>query len=247
MEKTRITWLNSASSTNSEALRLVETGEASQGTVVATLNQVAGRGQGDSFWESEAGKNLALSIILHPKTIPPSQQFILNQAVSIGVLEGIRKIAKGESFTIKWPNDIYYKASKVAGILIENSILGDKYSLAVVGIGVNLNQERFVSGAPNPISLRNICNREFDIDQSLQIVVDSVWNWYQALLEGNSELVKSEYLKNLLGLEVSRFFRAKGKMFCGAITGLDEYGRLVVKIEGGTSKIFDFKEIEFLH
>ncbi len=242
-----ILWLDSVLSTNSEAFAIIGQGEAREGLVVATLNQVAGRGQGHSSWESEEGKNLTFSIILHPKTIKPSEQFILNQTISLGVLEGVEKISNAGDFLIKWPNDIYFKSSKVAGILIENSIIGDEYSLAVVGIGINLNQEKFASNAPNPISLRNICNVEFDIKQSLQIVIDSVWYWYDFLVKGNCQTVKSKYLQKLMGMGVSRVFRSNRKEFNATITGLDEYGRLVVIMEDGTSGTFDFKEIEFVN
>jgi len=247
MTAKKMIWFESTNSTNSEAFNLIDSGAGENGKVVATLNQTGGRGQGSSSWESEPGKNLTFSIILRPTFIPPAQQFILNQAISLGLRDGVESISKIDGFKIKWSNDIYFDRFKIAGILIENRIIENNLSVSVVGIGLNLNQEKFVSDAPNPISLKNICGKEFDLDESLTKVIGSVFDWYNQLEKGNYEHIKSTYLKYLLGFGVSRQFMANNEKFFGEISGVDKYGRLLVKKSEGKTETFDFKEITFLH
>ena len=69
--------------------------------------------------------------------------------------------------SIKWPNDIYVKNDKIAGILIENSIIGDKIENTIAGIGLNINQNNFVSDAPNPVSLRMVTGKNYDLSNCL--------------------------------------------------------------------------------
>ena len=69
--------------------------------------------------------------------------------------------------SIKWPNDIYVKNDKIAGILIENSIMGEKLEYSVAGIGLNINQEKFLSNAPNPVSLKLITGSDYDLSDLL--------------------------------------------------------------------------------
>ena len=84
--------------------------EQPEGTVVITDYQTAGRGQKGNSWESERGKNLTFSILLHPNHIPPGKQFILSQLISIAIVGVLKKYDR--HFTIKWPNDIYWKEKK---------------------------------------------------------------------------------------------------------------------------------------
>jgi BirA family biotin operon repressor/biotin-[acetyl-CoA-carboxylase] ligase len=242
-----IIWLESAESTNSEAFKLIDKFGVAEGTVVATRNQTLGRGQGKASWESEPGKNLTFSLLLKPRNIHPSKQFIVNQAIALGVREGVEKISQTTGFIIKWPNDIYYASFKVAGILIENKILGNTFEVSVVGVGINLNQEKFFSDAPNPISLNNITGKSFDVENSLRIVVDSIWWWYQNIEKNNAGFIKSSYLKYLLGLGIERQFVSKNTNFSGKIIGLEEYGKLILQLPDGTTNSYEFKEIEFVH
>ena len=98
--------------------------------VVVAEYQTAGRGCGSNTWESERGKNLTFSVLLHPTEIPADCQFRISEAVSVAICETLERCFRplspadsspdsGEQkVTIKWPNDIYVGDRKICGILI---------------------------------------------------------------------------------------------------------------------------------
>ena len=114
--------LNTANSTNEYASEILKEEKLSEGTIIFSLNQTAGKGLGENSWESEKNKNILLSIILYPKFLKVKDQFLLSKAVSLGIANYCKM--ETNHISIKWPNDIYYKNKKLAGILIENSIKG---------------------------------------------------------------------------------------------------------------------------
>ena len=157
---------NELPSTNTEASLLLKSGEQIEGTVIQTDFQSAGKGQAGNKWESEKGKNLLFSIILYPQSISPYDQFLISMTISLGICDFLDRLCTGA--TIKWPNDIYLGNDKIAGILIENSILGTMIETSVAGIGLNINQDNFVSIQPRPISLKMATGKEYSISACLQ-------------------------------------------------------------------------------
>ena len=135
--------------------------------LIYTTYQTAGRGQMGNGWESEPGKNLLLSYLLREPEVNISEMFLLNV---IAAVAAHRTIAEWLSFeqrpmlSIKWPNDIYIGNRKIAGILVENSLSGTKIQHSIAGIGINVNQEQWVSGAPNPVSIKQLTGVRADID-----------------------------------------------------------------------------------
>lgn len=135
--------------------------------LIYTTYQTAGRGQTGNGWESERGKNLLLSYLLREPEVNISEMFLLNV---IAAVAAHRTIAEWLSFeqrpmlSIKWPNDIYIGNRKIAGILVENSLSGTKIQHSIAGIGINVNQEQWVSGAPNPVSIKQLTGVKADID-----------------------------------------------------------------------------------
>ncbi len=148
-------------STNSEAVRLLKESGLPEGAVISAGFQSAGRGQKENKWESEEGKNLLISVILFPINIEPDLQFIISMTISLGICDFLKRHIPASS--IKWPNDIYVNNDKIAGVLIENSIMGSSIEYSIAGIGLNINQEKFTGDAPNPVSLKNITGIDYDI------------------------------------------------------------------------------------
>ena len=143
-------------STNTELARLADEG-APHGTVAIAECQTAGRGQRGNTWESAPGENVTMSVLLHPDGIEPRRQFAISEAVALGVAETLDiYLPAGMRAEVKWPNDIYVGNRKICGILIENRITSTTIERAIAGIGLNVNQELFVSDAPNPVSLRQL-------------------------------------------------------------------------------------------
>lgn len=231
-------------STNSHAIRLLDTERPVEGTIISTAHQTAGRGQPGNKWESEAGKNLLFSVILYPSMIRPVEQFIISMALSLGIHDFLKD--KIQKCTIKWPNDIYAGNDKIAGILIENSLTGPKISYSVAGIGLNVNQTRFLSSAPNPVSMKLITGIDYDTELCLQELARSLDKRYDMLKEGEFRLIKNDYLSSLYRYgEWSRFKDGYG-LFEARITSVLDDGKLILENRQKTGKGYYFKEIEFI-
>lgn len=192
--------------------------------------QTAGRGQTGNSWESEEGKNLLCSILL-----PPDKNlYFLNIAVGVAILRLL-----GEDFTIKWPNDIYYGDKKVAGILVENAIIGNEVKYSIAGIGLNVNQTAFRSDTPNPVSLKQITGKEYDIDALMQRLYEAI----QAVLK---EDVWSEYKDHLYRREGFWPFEDKNGVFEARIEDVLPTGEIVLCDKSGQTRQYGFKQIKFI-
>ena len=164
--------ISSVGSTNSYAMELIGDGKLTEGDVYLTNNQINGKGLGDNLWESEPSSNITLSLVLQPKFVEPANQFILTQIVSLAIVDTINsylisKNSKAE-LKIKWPNDIYIDNCKIAGILFQNYIMGNQISYSIAGIGININQLVFTSGAKNPVSLIHHMDNKYLNENFLQ-------------------------------------------------------------------------------
>src|ERR1044071_3194445 len=118
-------WLEETISTNLAASELVLDSRPADGTAVLAEFQTSGRGQVNSPWESEPGKNLLVSYILYPAFLEPKGLFMLNKALSLGVYDFVKSVpmaGKKKNVFIKWPNDIFFNDKKISGMLIENSV-----------------------------------------------------------------------------------------------------------------------------
>ena len=116
-------------------------------TLVTAEFQTAGRGQIGNSWESESGENLLFSLLIHPQNIKASQQFLISQISALSAKEALEAFTDGLS--VKWPNDIYWHDKKIGGMLIENDLSGHTITNCIIGIGLNINQEKFHSPAPS--------------------------------------------------------------------------------------------------
>ena len=170
--------------------------------------------------------------------MPPNKNlYFLNIAVSVAVIRLI-----GEQFTIKWPNDIYWKDKKLAGILLENAIIGNEVKYAIAGIGLNVNQTEFVSDAPNPVSLKQITGKEQDIDQLMQDLLDAV----HTVLKEPEETIWSEYKAHLYRREGYWPFEDQNGIFEALIDDVLPTGEIVLKDRNNKKRIYQFKQIRYV-
>ena len=131
--------LQQTSSTN-DAILQVATTNSNKGLVLFAEHQTAGRGQRGNRWESAAGKGLWFSILLRPKI-----QINDSGQLTIWAIETISDVIRTEFSiepAIKLPNDVQLRGRKVAGVLVEMRAQQNAPHLAVVGIGINVNQSR---------------------------------------------------------------------------------------------------------
>jgi BirA family biotin operon repressor/biotin-[acetyl-CoA-carboxylase] ligase len=244
MTQFNIYFFDTLNSTNEKLKELLSDGEIPEFSVVVTNFQTAGKGQEGNSWESERGKNLTASILLKPVFLPPDRQFYISKIVSLALADTIRSFdIKAE---IKWPNDIYAGDSKIAGILIENSIMGAGISESIAGIGLNVNQEIFLSDARNPVSMKNIKGREFDVDEVSGVLLKNLKKYYDLLKSGGEKEIDERYFSLLYRREgIFRFKDPKGE-FSASIEDIEPMGFLILKDTRGQKRRYAFKEVEFL-
>ncbi len=224
-------YIKSTNSTNSLMKEMLAKGEWPEGEYFVYAGyQTAGRGQTGNSWESEADKNLLCSILL-----PPDKDlYFLNISVGVAILRVI-----GDDFTIKWPNDIYYGDKKVAGILVENAILGNEVKYSIAGIGLNVNQTTFVSDAPNPISLKQITGKEYNIDALMQKV-------YAKVQETLNEEVWEEYKNHLYRRDGFWKYEDQNGIFEARIIDVLPTGEIVLCDRNGQNRTYGFKQIKYI-
>lgn len=217
-----------------------------EGTMVVVADyQTAGKGCGTNSWESERGKNLTFSMLIHPTDIPASQQFRITEVVSVALCEVLERYLLtvpelAEGLSIKWPNDIYMGDKKICGVLIENRLQGNVIVDSIIGIGLNVNQTEFVSDAPNPVSLRQLLGREIDREALLHDFLETLET------VSSSETTYSAYRNKLFRLGKQAVFSDETGRFEGTIQDVETDGRLLIKDLAGQERRYAFKEVQFV-
>lgn len=237
-------YIDTLTSTNTYASTLLKSETVPEGTIIYTYFQTNGKGQRGNYWESENGKNLLISIIIYPVTIELSQQFIISKAISLALCDFLKE--NDVDACIKWPNDIYVGDDKIAGILIESGLMKGKIENTIIGIGLNINQQIFRSGAPNPVSLSLIKGKEFDLKDCLTKLVSIIDNRYLQLRNNEFLKIDKEYLEKLYRYGELKQFRDKNRTYTGRIVSVDSEGNLLIEDESGAIINYSFKEVEFI-
>lgn len=238
--------LKSVDSTNHYAALLINQQNAVNGMAITAFEQTLGKGQDQNQWESKAGENLTISILVQPKGHLPARQFMLNKITSLAVSDFVGKHLNAESVRIKWPNDVYISDKKVAGILINNTIEGQEITWSVIGIGININQTVFESNAPNPVSLKQISGIEYDLEECLQEFCEAFDFRLAQLLDKKFKLIDSDYLGALYRNGIFADYIFKSRVLKARITGIGEFGHLQLETTDGDQLHCDMKEIAFV-
>lgn len=218
-----------------------------EGTVVYTMRQTAGRGQVGNSWESEPDKNISFSLLLKPEFVPVPQQFVISELCSLGILHGLEELG-AKHLSVKWPNDIYAGDEKICGILIENRLMGGLLSESVLGVGINVNQERWIGNAPNPTSLA-LQGVNTTPEKVLEVVTGQILSLYQLLKVDplGAKQIHRMFKENLyrrtglhpyVDVETNESFRAE-------VVDVDPLGPLVLRSEDGRERRYWFKEVRF--
>lgn len=239
--------LQTVHSTNS-FLRELNGGDACFDMELATTEfQTAGRGQKGNSWESEKSKNLLFSILLHPVYVQPSKQFCISEAIALAVVKSLKEIVADElvakDFSVKWPNDIYWKNKKIAGILIENELFGSTIRDCIVGVGININQQNFISDAPNPVSLYNILGVNTNVEEVLDAIIKQFVANVSMIENGQTALLHNEYMDSLFRRKGIYPYRDADSEFMATIKDVREDGRLILTDSDDKERIYEFKEV----
>lgn len=238
-----IIYREKVSSTNVLAAEMLNTTSLPEGSVIYAGEQSNGKGQRGRTWHGEAGKNLTMSTIIYPHFLQADRQFMLSKVLSLAIAELLDPYSG--AISIKWPNDIYHKDDKIAGILIENAIEGNRIKHCIAGSGININQLHFPREIPNPVSLQIINSREYDIAALLADFCRICDTWYKRLKDAHEDEINEQYRKRLYRLNKLSGYIINGRMTRAIIRGVDRYGRLELKMEDGSKGVFGFDEIRF--
>jgi BirA family biotin operon repressor/biotin-[acetyl-CoA-carboxylase] ligase len=234
-------------STNNYLKRLVSNSEPlAEGTVIMADHQYAGRGQQGNVWHAAPGLNLTLSLLLRPVFLEVNQQFYLNMVISIALADVLCGYAGGD-VKVKWPNDLYYKQQKIGGILIENTISGNRYKTCIVGIGINVNQKTFSPELSlKAISLSQILQKDVNLIGLLAEICSHIESGYLKLRAGTYLDLRETYLQRLYLLNKELSYVHNQTLKTGTITGVTDQGLLVMQSKN-SEHFYTFKEIEFLN
>ena len=231
-------------STNTHTAELLKKNNLPEGTIVYTNYQSEGRGYSGNKWESENGKNLLFSILLFPSFINTEDQFLISMTISLGICDFLMRFIPACS--VKWPNDIYVKNDKIAGILIESSVMGNQIENTISGIGLNINQDKFLHTVPNPVSLRLLTGMSYDLPACLNQLSMDLDKRYKQLIAGDYGQIKEEYISKLYRLNEWFKFRDIKGIYTGRILNVTDFGRIQIERENNNISEYSFKEIEFI-
>lgn len=241
----KIVHIDETDSTNRWLKNYAASDKHAADTVVVANYQTAGRGCGTNTWESERGKNLLFSVLVHPADVLAADQFILSMANALALSDTLSDYA--DDVSIKWPNDIYWKDSKLCGTLIETTLQGNHIMDCIIGTGINVNQTCFLSDAPNPISLCQILGHAVDRDEVLQKVLDNLAKYMEMIRTGHHEIIRKHYRRQLYRMGETHLYRfADGQeAYCKLVNVTDD-GHLELLHDNRETYLMAFKEVQFV-
>ncbi len=232
--------LDSTDSTNNYAMMFAEAGQAQHGMTITAKSQTNGKGQRGNSWSAEPGRNLLMSTILVPGR-PVNDQFVFNCAVAVAVADAILELGLDTRVAIKWPNDIIINDKKAGGILIENLLRGNFWSFAVVGLGLNVNQQVFPSALPHATSIFRETGRVFDVTDIRDRVIAHLSNDISALVAPQSVMERYNSLLFRRGQEQA--FHSKSGPEKATIDCVLPDGRLQVRTSEGNTASYRHGEL----
>ncbi len=238
--------LKEVDSTNRYLMDWIAGENPEEGTLVIADHQTAGRGTDGTRWESEASRNLTFSFVLYPEFLPVEAQFYLNKTISLGLADLVSDLLPGRrDIRIKWPNDIYISDKKVAGTLIQNGIKGSRFEYTVIGIGLNVNQVKFQGDAVNPVSLKMVAKKAFDLEKVLGKLTARIDHRYDMLKQGEIKQIDEDYFKLLYRLQQLSGYIYQGNPIRAKIIGVTNIGRLLLEIPEERILECDLDDIKF--
>lgn len=235
--------LDATTSTNDYLLSL----NTERDLCVVTDYQLAGRGMGTNVWESERGKNLLFSLLVHPLWLGIQKQYLMSMVQAVSLWEALSDYVENPTLlTIKWPNDIYYKDCKLSGTRIDLNLQGMKIQDMVIGTGVNVNQLHFTGTAPNPVSLSQITGLTYSVSDILRNILNVFERNYALLRSGAEQYIIRCYHEHLYRRVGMYRYRDKDGEFLAEIVNVASNGILTLKRAEGPLSQYEFKELSIV-
>tara|TARA_X000001036_G_scaffold424226_1_gene449025 strand:- start:163 stop:900 length:738 start_codon:yes stop_codon:yes gene_type:complete len=237
--------IDAISSTNEYLKQLYLEKNIYDNFLIITNNQTEGKGQGSSYWESEPKKNLTLSIYKDLKKNKLKNPFIINLIISISIIETLKKYNL-PNLKIKWPNDILSASKKISGILIENFFQREFLISSIIGIGLNVNQISFKK-AKNAISIASIKKKKIDLTEVLNILTKKISLKFHEIDNLKINDLINEYESLLFKKDEFSIFNINNKLIDGRILGVNQSGKLKVKIGNEIIREYNSSEIKIIY
>jgi BirA family biotin operon repressor/biotin-[acetyl-CoA-carboxylase] ligase len=220
--------LASVDSTNNYAAKLVHLSEWPDGSVIVAEAQTAGRGRRSKYWESEPGKNLLCSYIFYPHFLSAGKSFMLNMVASLAVRDLLLEFEIDSR--IKWPNDVLTQHGKIAGILIESHVRGQFLTAAVIGIGLNVNQQIFTH--PGCDALIKHQKAEVQLQKVLERLHSNLEARYLKL-RTNPLSIAEEYNRHLFARGEVRTYNFSDGLYPATLIRVDDDGMALFRLNSG--------------
>lgn len=240
--------LQSVDSTNKYAMGRIREGLAQHGLAVIAHEQTAGKGQRGKNWNSGKG-NLAVSIVINPYPLKPSDGFRLTACVALAVYDFFYSYA-GKATSIKWPNDLYWGDRKAGGILIENilttgQLAPGNWQWAIIGIGININQTNFPEDIRNAVSLKQITGKNYEVVSLAKELCGLLDKHFKELTKEGFKNIFNRYHEVLYKHDEKVRLKKGNRIFETTIKGVSETGQLIT--QHAIEERFEFGEVEWLN
>jgi BirA family biotin operon repressor/biotin-[acetyl-CoA-carboxylase] ligase len=229
-------------STNNYAMGELQNNAAKHGTAWFAHSQTQGKGQRGKSWVSYPSENIILTVALAP-ALQLSMQFSVSMAIALAASDFFMKYA-GDETSVKWPNDIYWRDRKAAGILIENIVQGSGWQWAVAGIGMNVNQTVFPDVSVHPVSIKQITGKQYDSVEMAKELCACINERWKQIESGDFEKLHEEYNQRLFKRNETVKLKKENIVFEAKIVEVNSFGELIV--EAPTVRHFQFGEVEWV-
>jgi len=234
----RVYYFDSTDSTQNFAMEIASN-DKENGTVIISKKQTVGRGRMKRKWKSPTG-GIWMSIIIHPK-FDVSYTTLVPIATSLALCMAIEKILKIKP-ELKWPNDVTLKGKKVAGVLVDTSIISNEIENVVLGIGINFKIKPHelastIKKTPNFYGVATLVKKNEKALPLVQQFLYELENVFQLINSRRIKKIKSEWTKrsSTIGRNVS-IITGEGNVN-GKAVKIDSDGALIISKGKKTEKI----------
>ncbi len=240
----RLAAFDELGSTNDEAKRQAEEG-APDGTVVWARSQTAGRGRRARQWVSPPG-NLYCSILVRPAQTSSAVAAQYSFIAALAAFDALEAAGAGRGLAVKWPNDLLLNQCKVAGILLESSLIGERtVDWIVAGVGVNLTSHPEVEA---PIAASDLAAEGCVVPAAgelLSALVAAFDRWQRCWVGQGFEPVRDTWLTRAMGRGKPVRVELEGEAIEGRFADLAPGGELIVELGDGSRRAIAAGDITF--
>ena len=237
-------FLDQTTSTNDWMWQFVKARTPAEGAMVFTYFQAQGKGRMAKVWNSNKGENILCSFFLKPAFISLQQQASLNFSIALAVADTFSAFLT-DSILLKWPNDIICDNKKLAGILIENTIKGDKIENVVIGIGMNINQKEF-DHEPLAASIFMLKGQFTPLEDVLAKLAQNLEKQYLRLRTAHHQTIIDEYNRRLYGKNTVVTIKTDNELAEGILKEVAADGEIEI-VTSGEVKRYHYNNVKLYY